>query len=293
MKRKTVSYLSELEIATGKVRVLHTFDHLIEAPNWLKSNGRIIFNSEGKIYCYDPEGDVAALIPSGLCDNCNNDHVLSPDESMIAVSHGVREEGFSSYIYVLPVAGGAPKRITPMSPSFLHGWSPDGTELAYCAFRDHGGKTEVDIYSVPVAARYEDLCEGSEKRLTMGGFNDGPEYSPDGKYIWFNSTRSGLMQIWRMKRDGSDPVQITANERNNWFAHISPDGRKVVYLSYAKGDLKPEEHLPDLNVELWIMDGDGSNQRRLHSLFGGQGTINVNSWNKDSTKIAFVSYEPV
>ncbi|MBR6452825.1 MAG: TolB family protein [Lachnospiraceae bacterium] len=290
---KRISYLKELDINTGEVRLLHTFERLIEAPNRLKTNGHILFNSEGKIWDLDPEKDTVTLIESGLCDNCNNDHVPSPDESMIAVSHGVREEGFSSYIYVLPIRGGEPKRITPGSPSFLHGWSPDGKELAYCAFREHEGKTEVDIYTIPVAERYEDLSEGRETRLTSGGFNDGPEYSPNGKYIWFNSTRSGLMQIWRMERDGKNPTQMTFSERNNWFAHVSPDGKKVVYLSYSKEDLKPEEHLPDLNVELHIMNADGSDQRKLLSLFGGQGTINVNSWDKDSTKIAFVSYEPV
>ena len=99
------------------------------------------------------------------------------------------------------------------------------------------------------------------------------------------------MQIWRMKPDGSEQTQITQNERNNWFAHVSPDGKKVVYLSYRKGDLKPAEHLPNKQVELWMMNADGSDQRPILSLFGGQGTINVNSWAADSRRLAFVSYE--
>jgi Tol biopolymer transport system component len=51
--------------------------------------------------------------------------------------------------------------------------------------------------------------------------DDGPEYSPDGAFIYFNSVRSGLMQIWRMKPDGSGQEQVTADDGyNNWFAHV-------------------------------------------------------------------------
>ena len=236
------------------------------------------------MYLFDPATGEETQIDTGLCDNCNNDHVVSPDETELAVSHGPREEGWASRIYILPITGGTPRLVTPNSPSYLHGWSPDGRELAYCAFRTHDGKTETDIYTIPAAG-------GEEKRITQGGFNDGPEYSPDGKHIWFNSTRSGQMQVWRMNRDGSDPVRMTHTDRQNWFGHVSPDGKRVVYLSYRRDDLEAAEHLPNMQVELWIMDADGQNARCLLPLFGGQGSINVNSWSKDSRHIAFVSYE--
>ncbi|MCR5737976.1 MAG: hypothetical protein K6G64_10025 [Eubacterium sp.] len=113
----------------------------------------------------------------------------------------------------------------------------------------------------------------------------------DGKHIWYNSTASGLMQIWCMDADGSNKIQMTANEKDNWFAHVSPDGHHIVYLAFNKEDLLPEEHLPNLHVELWLMNSDGSNQHKLVNLFGGQGTINVNSWNQDSRRLAFVNYE--
>ena len=98
------------------------------------------------------------------------------------------------------------------------------------------------------------------------------------------------MQIWRMNRDGSGQTLITNNARNNWFAHVSPDGKQVAYLSYRAGDLDAAEHLPNMQVELWLMDADGSRQRRAASLFGGQGSINVNSWSADNRRLAFVSY---
>ena len=280
----TVSYLNTLDTETGEVRTLKKFDGVIEAPNWLKKTERILYNAGGRIYFYDLASGEVTLLDTGACDHCNNDHVVSPDETELAVSHMAIEEGFSSRVYVVPMAGGAARLVTPNSPSFLHGWSPDGQEFAYCAFRPHEGRREVDVYTIPAAG-------GEEVRLTDGGFNDGPEYSPDGQYIWFNSTRTGLMQVWRMKRDGSEPTQMTFSERNNWFGHVSPDGRKVVWLSYRKGDLEPHEHLPNMQVELWLMNADGTAPRKIASLFGGQGSINVNSWAGDSRHIAFVSYE--
>jgi Tol biopolymer transport system component len=163
---------------------------------------------------------------------------------------------------------------------------PQFEQRVFFSFRQVDGKREVDVYTIPVSG-------GPEKRITDGGFNDGPEYSPDGQYIWFNSTRSGLMQVWRCRRDGSERTQITFNERNNWFPHVSPDGKTVVYLSYRKGDLNPDEHLPNMEVEIWKMKADGTQQEKLITFFGGQGSVNVNSWAADSRRIAFVSYEIV
>ena len=279
-----VSYLNTLDVETGELKTLRRFDRVIEAPNWLKGRNAVVFNSEGHIFTYDLDTGAETMIESGECDNCNNDHVISPDEQRIAVSHGSKDWTVPSRIYTLPITGGAPKLITPIGPSYLHGWSPDGKEFAYCAFRQHGGKPEVDIYTIPAEG-------GEETRLTQGGFNDGPEYSPDGRHIWFNSTRTGLMQIWRMDRDGWNQTQVTKHERNNWFGHVSPDGKRVVYLSYGRDDLEAGEHLPNMRVELWMMNADGTEDHKLLSFFGGQGSINVNSWAKDSRRIAFVSYE--
>lgn len=169
------------------------------------------------------------------------------------------------------------------APNWVQGKN-DGKELAYCAFRQVDGKQTVDIYTIPASG-------GQEKRLTTEGFNDGPEYSPDGKHIWFISTRSGLMQLYRMNTDGSEIKQMTFEDYNNWFGHVSPDCKKVVNLSYRKGDLQPNEHLPNMQVQLWLMNYDGSNRRKILEFFGGQGSINVNSWSGDSRYFAFVSYD--
>ncbi len=278
-RRDVISILEIYNLSTGERRVIKEFEHLIEAPNWRKNGRELIVNSEGNIEKVDIETGAVTVIDTGFCNQCNNDHVLAPGDDRIAVSHQTYEDG-ESRVYVIPIDGGKPELLTPIAPSYLHGWSPDGSTLAYCGERNG----QYDIYTIPAGG-------GREVRLTFSdGLNDGPEYAPDGKKIWFNSVRTGLMQIWKMNPDGSGQEQITKNERNNWFAHVSPDGRKVIYISYQKGDVEPGDHPANKNVEIHMMTPDGENDQVLVELFGGQGTLNVNSWSPDGGKFAFVSY---
>lgn len=279
--RGVCSLLETVDVRSGERTVLARFDTLIEAPNWTRDGKRLVYNSLGRIYAFDLATRESRAIDTGYADRCNNDHVLSPDNTCLAVSHNTAEDGLSR-IYILPLAGGYPTLITAMAPSYLHGWSPDGGTLAYCAERNG----QYDIYTIPAGG-------GVETQLTdTPGLDDGPEYSPDGKHIWFNSVRTGLMQIWRMNADGSEPTRMTADESNNWFPHVSPDGSQVAYLAYRKGDVAPGDHPPNKEVEIRVMPGAGGAYRTLARLFGGQGTINVNSWSPDSKQLAFVSYEP-
>ena len=130
---------------------------------------------------------------------------------------------------------------------------------------------------------------GEEIRLTSAeGVNDGPEFTPDGKFIYFNSNRTGKMQIWRMNPDGSDQVQITNDEFNNWFPHISPDGKWIVIISFP-ADIDPKDHPYYKHVYLRLMPIEGGKPKVVAYVYGGQGTINVPSWSPDSQRIAFVS----
>ena len=285
----TDSILCTMDVETGEETVLHEFPGIIEAPNWLNDGNTLLYNADGKIYRYEIDKDHVEQVDTGFCVQCNNDHVPSPDNQLLAVScmpPELTDGTYESHIYVLPMTGGEPKDLTGPGLSYLHGWSPDGKELAYCAFRK---KPEEETMRIEICTIPSD--GGEEICLTDGkGYNDGPEYSPDGKHIWFNSTRSGLMQVWRMNRDGSGLTQMTDFDANNWFGHVSPDGKHVIYLTFAKGELEPNEHLPNMYVSLGMMDYDGQNKKKLLDLFGGQGSINVNSWAPDSRRIAYVKY---
>lgn len=279
-ERDAISLLETVDAATGQRQVLKEFHHLIEAPNWLPGGDALLYNAGGRLWKFHLDTLESEAVDTGFADCCNNDHVLSPDGTRVGISHGTGEDG-RSRVYTLPLSGGVPRLITPMAPSYLHGWSPDGRTLAYCAERNG----EFDIYTIPVEG-------GEETRLThTPGLNDGPEYSPDGKHIWFNSVRSGLMQVWRMNADGSDQTRMTWEEDLNcWFPHLSPDGTQVAYIAYKKGDVEPGDHPAHKNVEIRVMDANGQNTRVLAKLFGGQGTLNVNSWSPDGKNLAFVSY---
>ncbi len=275
--KKIQSTLETISIASFDRRVVYQTDSHIEAPNWSRDGKTLIYNSGGLLYQIPVEGGTPRLIPTGFARRINNDHGISPDGTRLAISDGT--ETGRSMIYTLPIEGGEPKKITPLSPSYWHGWSPDGQTLTYCAERNGN----YDVYTIPVGG-------GQEKRLTTAeGLDDGPEYSPDGKYIYFNSVRTGTMQIWRMKPDGSDQEQITTDEYNDWFAHPSPDGRWIVYVTFGT-DVPAGSHPPNKDVMLRIMDLETGEVRVMARLFGGQGTINVPSWSPDSQQVAFVSY---
>jgi predicted dehydrogenase len=279
------SILEVFDIEMGKSEVLDEFDRVIEAPNWSADGKFLTFNSEGRIYKYEIASGDLSEVPSYFVDNCNNDHVLAPDGTGLYVSHHTKEDGLSR-IYKIFFDGRMPELVTPLAPSYLHGITPDGKMLAYCAERNG----EYDIYTIPTAG-------GNETQLTTAfGLNDGPEYDCDGEYIWFNSVRTGRMQAWRMKADGSEQTQMTFDAHwNTWFPHISPDRTKVVMLAYHERDVRPGEHVPNKNVEIRLMTGSDktgwSKPRTILKLFGGQGTINVNSWAPDSKRFAYVRYE--
>jgi Tol biopolymer transport system component len=272
------SNLEILDVANGARRIVHSSPESLQAPNWTTDGKALIYNSNGLLYRFDLASGQPTRVNTGFATANNNDHVLSFDGRMLAISHHSTQDGNASIIYTLPATGGTPRKVTPRGPSYLHGWSPDGKFLVYTG----GRNDEYDIYRIPVEG-------GEEVQLTrFEGLDDGPEYGPDGRHIYFNSVRSGTMQIWRMAADGSNPEQVTNDEYNNWFPHISPDGNTLVFLSYMN-DVDPSDHPWYRQVYIRTMPVSGGAPRVLAYVYGGQGTINVPSWSPDGRQVAFVS----
>ena len=276
------STLETVDIDSADRRIVYQARGRFEAPNWTRDGKRFLFNKDGRIMSISANEPTAGafdsrmpqIVSTGSADHCNNDHGISPDGSELAISDN--SDRGESVVYIVSSAGNL-RRITQKSPSYWHGWSPDGKTLAFVGQRDG----EFDIYTIPVAG-------GDETRLTTAkGLDDGPEYSPDGKYIYFNSERTGHMQIWRMNADGGEQEQVFSDDLNNWFPHISPDGQWMVFLTYS-ADVKG--HPENKDVMLRLMSLADKKITVLANLFGGQGTINVPSWSPDSKQLAFVSY---
>lgn len=267
------SLVEVLDVRTGLRRVVHSVADSMQAPNWTNDGRRLVLNRNGRIYALDLATRAIAEIDTAPMTRNNNDHALSFDGRMLGLSGGQ-----PSTVWTVPAGGGTAKQITPTGPSYLHGWSPDGKTLVFTGQR--GG--DYDIYAVPAAG-------GPERRLTTApGLDDGPEFTPDGKWIYFNSTRSGRMQVWRMRPDGSGQEQLTFDDFNNWFPHVSPDGTQVVFITYGP-EVAPDDHPWYKRVYLRAMPLDGGAPRVVAYVYGGQGTMNVNSWAPDSRRLAFVS----
>lgn len=276
---KVRSFVAIMDVE-GKETVLWSGDRHFEAPNWSPDGKYLLLNSAGKLYRLPTRGGEPIEVDTGQINRINNDHGISPDGKLLAVSAG--------QIYTLPATGGTPRQITNATPSYYHGWSPDGKTLAFCANRSNN----FDLYAIPVQG-------GEEKRLTTHtGYDDGPDYSPDGKWIYFNSDRSGSWDIWRIPAAGAGPgdahaERITSDEEEDWFPHPSPNGRWMVWISFARGT---KGHPANQNVRLKLAPAKAgkpvvSRARIVKELFGGQGTMNVNSWAPDSRRFAYVRYE--
>jgi Tol biopolymer transport system component len=278
------SRLELLDVVSGGRQVITTAAEPFEAPNWTADGRALILNTSGRseargrLVRFDLATRQATPLDTGFAVRNNNDHVLSFDGRQLGISDQSTGSGEST-IFTLPAEGGTPRRVTPATPSYLHGWSPDGKTLVYTG----GRNGEYDIYAIPADGG------APETRLTdYKGLDDGPEYGPDGTFIYFNSTRSGKMQIWRMKADGREPEALTNDEYNNWFPHVSPDGRSIAFLSYGS-EVDPSDHPYYRQVYLRLMPAAGGSPKVIAYVYGGQGTMNVPSWSPDGTMLAFVS----
>src|SRR5271155_112667 len=148
------SSLERISVASTDRRVVYLAPERFEAPNWTHDGTTFLFNRNGHLYRLPVTGGEPALIDTGFADRCNNDHGISPDQTSpdqtsLAISDQSQEDN-KSIVYIVPIAGGTPRRITQKSPSYWHGWSPDGKTLAFVGQRQFNHEDNFDIYTIPV-----------------------------------------------------------------------------------------------------------------------------------------------
>ena len=276
----------------GSSHLVYTADTIWEAPNWSPDGKYLISNSGGAIYKLVLKQDGSAepeklAIPAEY--RCNNDKALSPDGTKLAFS-ATPPGSKGSQVFLADADGSNPKQMTTVSPSYFHGWSPDNKMLSFVAQRNNSG--QYDIYNIPAAG-------GAEVQISSDPHQeDGPDYSPDGKWIYINADRSGKEAIWRLPSNGAGPKDVNAEMVVNdgledWFPHVSPDGKKLVYVGYPAGT--PTHNPRTVHIELKMVAINGGavakTGKTLVEGTGGQGTFNVNSWAPDSMRFAYVTYE--
>lgn len=284
------SKISILDLKDKSIRVVYTADQVFEAPNWSPDGKYLLANSRGSLFRIPLDEGAAEprKMDLGTLSHCNNDHGISRDGKWLALSASSGAPG--SQVFLASIDGSGARLMTPKYPSYFHGWSPDGRWLAFVGERDGN----FNLFRVAAAG-------GEEERLTSRrAYDDGPDYSPDGKWIYFNSDRSGSWDIWRMPAagagaDDSKAERVTQDEMEDWFPHPSPNGKWLVFLSFPHGT---KGHDAETDVQLRIMPLPSAKLKPakiqvLAKIFGGQGTVNVNSWSPDSKKFAFVTYETI
>jgi TolB protein len=268
------------ELATPEL-VYETDRLLFEAPNWTLDGDRLVINGDGDLWTLSLTAPDAQpeRIDFGALPDLNNDHVLSPDGEHVYVSAA------DTHIYRAPLGGGTAERLTPEDGRwhFLHGVSPDGRRLAYVQITEMGSPGELAVID----------ADGSVSIVDVGpGHLDGPEWSPDGRWIYLNTETftetPGHAQLARVPDGGGAAERLIASDTVDWFPHLSPDGRLASYISFPAGTVG---HPADLDVEVRVVSTDDwTTPLQRYPLFGGQGTLNVNSWAPDSSRFAFVAY---
>lgn len=227
---------------------------------------------------------------------------ISPDGKNLCFVRWLAASGASD-LYVMPVAGGAPRRLTSdgvwiYSPV----WTPDGREIVFSSNRS-GGQ---NLWRIPVASgkpkrldfvqgevrsaafatlgpdqsvrmAYStsvfddnvwrlDLADGSKAKPVVASISRdwSPQFSPDGNRLAFSSDRSGSFEIWVSRADGSLPVQLTSFGGGVVESpRWSPDGKRIAFAALL--DTQAANFSPRINRHVYVIEVDGGIPRRLTS----------------------------
>ena len=288
------------EVQKKTTATLFTIDGEWHAPNWTPDGNYIVSDMGGGLYRIPVSGADSGKpekIEVSQKMEATNDHALSWDGKRIAITgvtptpNKIRTPGdIHNPIFVMNMDGSAAHEV---HLGWLHGWSPDGAYVVYVQY--HGDN--FDIYRITADGSGELLMTANKAQ------DDGPEYSADGKWIYFCSNRSGKWDGWRMPAGGAGPDDKLAEkithgrDTQDWFPHLSADGKWLYTISYPM-DHPDHNYIGDgMKIKLLRLDnGVGAKDAELSTVrtfFGGQGSGNTGGWAPDSKKFAWTEYETI
>jgi Tol biopolymer transport system component len=272
------------DVATGRSELLlETGEILLEAPNWTLDGTRLVVNGAGRLWSVAVDAPALVPIPLDGVPDLNNDHVLAPDGERIFVS------AMAWHVYEASLAGGPTRRVTGGSGidglmHFLHGVSPDGRRLAFIGIEPTDApQLRANVFTMAVAGDdYRRITDTADPA-------DGSEYSPDGRWIYFNTERfTGHAQLARVPADGGEPERLRTSDTVDWFPLLSPVGRRATFVAFPPGT---QGHPADLRVEIMTTGTDDwQHPTTVARILGVQGSLNVNSWAPDCERFAYVAY---
>lgn len=198
----------------------------LEAPNWTHDGAALMLNGAGKLWRFDVGNRTIRPVPLTGIPNLSNDHVLAPGGTGIYLSAN------DGHIYRGALGGGAATRITEDDGDYHY-----GRDLAYAGIEAGDFTRRGRLMIIPAGG-------GATATLTVDGHCDGPEYSPDGEWLFFNteafSLTPGHAQLARLHTSKAGTLeQVLKSDTVDWFPHLSPDGssdgRMASYIRFPSG----------------------------------------------------------
>lgn len=198
---------------------------------------------------------------------------FSPDGQTLAFTRWIR--GGVGDIYLVPIGGGEPKRLTFDSQAKVGlGWTADGQSIVFLSFL---GGDSLRLWKISAAGGTPEPLEIGSNNPSQMGIQPYFSISRQGHRLAY-STGMSDHNLWRIdvpssKGQRASPIKWISSSRSDRLAEFSPDGKRIAFESERSGTL-----------HVWVCEADGSNPIQLTSMGGSPSSPD---WSPDGRQIAF------